>query len=133
VDQALNQNTWDPLGTFEFAGEGQEYIELTDVTGEADSEFEVAFDAVGYRSEDPGFEEIIADALWDRVKIWLDDHATELKVHLDKWLENQKGQLLRQLGNALTSWIDEQCTGLGAAMVLPGFALVLWRKRRRDS
>jgi hypothetical protein len=133
VDQALNQNTWDPLGTFEFAGDGQEYIELTDETGEPDSDFEIAFDAVGYRPADPGFEEVIADALWDRIKVWLDEKAAEFKPHLDEWLEKQKGQLLRQLGNTLTSWIDEQCTGLGAAMVLPGTALILWRKRRRDS
>jgi hypothetical protein len=133
VDQALNQNTWDPLGTFEFSGDGQEYIELTDETGESDSDFEIAFDAVGYRPADPGFEEVIADALWDRIKIWLDEKAAEFKPHLDEWLERQKTQLLQQLGNALTGWIDEQCTGLGAAMLLPGSALILWRKRRKGS
>jgi hypothetical protein len=132
VDQALNQNTWDPLGTFEFAGDGQEYVELTDETGEADSDFELAFDAVGYRPDELGFEDLVADALWDKIKIWLDEKAAEFKPHLEEWLENQKGRLLRDLGNALTGWIDEQCTGLGAAMLLPGFALVLWRKRRRD-
>lgn len=133
VDQARNQNTWDPLGTFEFDGEGQEYIELTDETGEADSEFELAFDAIGYRKADPGFEDVIADALWDKIKIWLDEQAAEFKPHLDEWLENQKTRLLRELGNALTSWIDEQCTGLGAAMVLPGSAFILWRKRNKNS
>jgi hypothetical protein len=133
IDQGSNQNAWYALGSFDFVGDGQEYLELADETGEADSKYEVAFDAVGYNQGDPGLEEIVADALWDRVKIWLDDQATELKVHLDEWLENQKGELLRQLGNTLTSWIDEQCTGLGAAMVLPGSALVLWRRRRRDS
>lgn len=132
VDQQLNQNTWHTLGSFEFIGDGQEYLELTDETGEPDSRYEVAFDAVGYTQGKPGLEEVIADALWDRVKIWLDDQATELKVHLDEWLERQKGQLLRQLGTALTSWIDEQCTGLGAALLLPLYALIVSRKRKRD-
>ena len=133
VDQALNQNTWDPLGTFEFDGDGQEYIELRDETGEADSDYELAFDAVGFRPDEPGFEDVIADALWDRIKVWLDEKAAEFKPHLEEWLENQKGRLLRELGNTLTGWIDAQCTGLGAAMVLPGTALILWRKRRTGS
>lgn len=133
VDQALNQNTWDPLGTFEFDGNGQEYVELTDETGEADSDFELAFDAIGFRPDEPGFEEVIADALWDRVKLWLDEKAAEFKPHLDEWLENQKTRLLQELGNALTDWIDEQCSGLGAAMVLPGSAFILWRKRNKSS
>jgi len=132
VDQQLNQNTWYSLGSFEFIGDGQEYLELTDETGEPDSRYEVAFDAVGYIQGRPGFEDVVADALWDRVKIWLDDQGTELKVHLDEWLEKQKGELLRQLGNTLTTWIDEQCTGLGAAMVLPLYALIVSRKRKRD-
>lgn len=132
VDQQLNQNTWYTLGSFEFIGDGQEYLELTDETGEPDSRYKVAFDAVGYTQGKPGLEEVVADALWDRVKIWLDDQGTELKVHLDEWLEKQKGQLLRQLGNTLTNWIDEQCTGLGAAMVLPLYALIVSRKRKRD-
>ncbi len=132
VDQRLNQNTWYTLGSFEFIGDGQEYLELTDETGEADSRYEVAFDAAGYTQGKPGLEEVVADALWDRVKIWLDDQGTELKVHLDEWLEKQKGQLLRQLGNTLTTWIDQQCTGLGATMVLPLYALIVSRKRKRD-
>lgn len=130
VDQGGNINSWHTLGDFELDGTGSEYLELVDQTGEADSQYEIAFDAVGYSRVDPGFEEVVTDALWDKVKIWLDEQATELKVHLEEWLEKQKGELLRQLGDAMTSWIDEQCTGLGAAMALPGFALILWKRRR---
>lgn len=130
VDQGGNKNSWHSLGDFELEGTGSEYLELVDETGEADSQYEIAFDAVGYARVDPGLEEVVADALWDKVKIWLDEQASELKVHLEEWLEKQKGELLRQLGNAVTGWIDEQCTGLGAAMVLPGFALIMWKRRR---
>jgi hypothetical protein len=127
VDQGGNQNSWHSLGDYELDGAGSEYLELVDETGEADSQYEIAFDAVGYARVDPGLEQVVADALWDKVKIWLDEQATELKVQLGEWLEKQKGQLLQQLGNSVTSWIDEQCTGLGAAMALPGFALILWK------
>ena len=44
VNQSLFTNEWIELGTFSFLGNGSEYVELTDFTGENGRE--IAFDAV---------------------------------------------------------------------------------------
>jgi hypothetical protein len=46
VDQSANGDRWVSLGTYWFDGDGQEYVSLTDVTGEAQRSRLVAFDAI---------------------------------------------------------------------------------------
>ena len=131
VDQDSNRNSWIVLGDFEFDGMGGEFLELTDETGESDSAFEIAVDAVGYLSADLSLEERASNALWGKVQAWLDDQTATLRPQFEEWLARQKGQILRQIGNSLITFIDQQCTGLGAAMVLPVVAFISWRKRRQ--
>lgn len=130
VDQQTNPNSWVVLGEFEFNGTGNEFLELTDETGETDSAFEIGVDAVGYLSAGLSLEDKVSDALWGKVQTWLDDQTKGLRVQFEDWLAKQKGQLLRQLGNSLTGWIDQLCTGMGAAMILPILAFISWRVRR---
>jgi hypothetical protein len=138
VNQLRHQNSWVVLGTYTFDGSGNEYLELQDATGEPDGKVELGFDAVGFSSHKPGLEEKAAEALadavsnavWDRIRMWLDDHTDELRAEVKVWFQQQKGKLLRQAGDSATTWIDRQCTGLGAAMLLPGAALVLWARKR---
>lgn len=130
VDQESNRNSWVVLGEFDFDATGDEFLELTDETGEADSEFEIAVDAVGYSSGDLSLEKRVSNALWGKVKTWLDDQTEALRPQFEEWLAKQRGKILRQVGNSLITFIDQQCTGLGAAMVLPLAAYVSWRKRR---
>jgi hypothetical protein len=131
VNQNANRNSWHRLGDFSFAGTGDEYIELMDETGEADTKYEIAFDAVGYLKLDPTWEDEITGALWERVRPWLDEKFSTFEEAFKDWLNEQKGKLLQKMGDALKNWIDQQCAGLGAAMLLPLFAFVLWHKQRR--
>lgn len=134
VNQLQNQNSWFVLGTFPFDGSGDEYLELSDATGEPDGKAEIGFDAAGFSSLGSGLEDKIVDAatkaLGERIRMWLDEHTDDLRKEVKAWVQQQKGKILRQVGNSVTSWIDQQCTGLGAAMLLPAMALVLWAKRR---
>lgn len=133
IDQESNRNAWVVLGDFDFDGMGDEYLELTDETGEADSAFEIAVDAVGYSSADLSLEKRVSNALWEKVKTWLDDQTEALRPQFEEWLARQRGKILRQVGNSLITFIDQQCTGLGAAMVLPIVAFISWRKRRPNN
>jgi hypothetical protein len=57
IDQYAHRNQWVSLGRVHCAATGAEYVELSDKTGEAAFEFEIAFDAIGYRlhkSSGPG-------------------------------------------------------------------------------
>jgi len=130
VNQAANRNSWYKLGEFSFSGSGDEYIELSDETGEDDTKFEIAFDAVGYRSVDPSWEEEVTGALWEKVRPWLDEKTASLEQAFKEWLNEQKGKFLQKMADTLKNWIDQQCSGLGAAMLLPFFALILWHKQR---
>jgi hypothetical protein len=130
VNQAVNRNSWYKLGAFSFSGTGEEYIQLSDETGEEDTKFEIAFDAVGYRSVDSSWEEEVSDALWDKVRPWLDEKTASLEQALKEWLNEQKGKFLQKMADSLKNWIDQQCAGLGAAMLLPFFALIFWHKQR---
>jgi hypothetical protein len=132
VDQSNHRETWYKLGAFELKGFGKEYVELTDETGEPDLSFEVAFDAIGVLQQEPGFEEKIVDALWTKIQPWLDKLGEEIKSRFGEWLEEQKAKLLRSLADSLKSWIDQQCANVGAALVLPLFAFILWRKKRNN-
>lgn len=131
VNQNAHHNAWFKLGNFHFAGSGDEYIELVDETGEADTQFEIAFDAVGYSKVNSEWEEKITGALWERIRPWLDEKTAVLQEKFKEWLNEQKGKLLQQLANSLKNWIDQQCTGLGAAMLFPLFAFVRWQRQRR--
>jgi hypothetical protein len=130
VNQKANQNSWHSLGDFYFAGTGDEYIRLIDETGEADTGYEIAFDAVGYLSVDPTWEEKVTGALWERVRPWLDEKTALLEQAFKEWLNEQKGKVLQKLAETLKNWIDQQCAGVGAAMLFPLFALVLWHRQR---
>jgi hypothetical protein len=46
VDQQAAQGSWVLLGEFEFAGDGAEYVRLSNLTGESRGSTEVAFDAI---------------------------------------------------------------------------------------
>ncbi|NIM93288.1 MAG: hypothetical protein GTO18_06215, partial [Anaerolineales bacterium] len=139
VDQSSHNGTWYSMGNFDFTGVGDEFIELIDETGEADGKFEIAFDAIGYLSEGSKIEEEIAGSLWLPIQEWLEEQGevleekfyTWMEEQFKVWLDEQKGKVLRVLADALTAWIDEQCAGMGAAMLLPLFAFGTWWKRRR--
>jgi hypothetical protein len=133
VNQNANQNSWYKLGDFNFAGTSDAYIELIDETGEADTEFEIAFDAIGYRPVDPGWEDKITGALWDRIRPWLDEKTAVLEDAFKGWLNEQKGKLLQKLADSLKGWIDQQCAGLGAGILFPLVALVLWHRKKDRS
>jgi hypothetical protein len=47
VSQIANQNRWVSLGTFDFAGQGEEYVELNNETSEPAGTARIAYDAVG--------------------------------------------------------------------------------------
>jgi hypothetical protein len=130
VNQNENRGSWYKLGDFNFAGTGDAYVELVDETGEADTKYEIAFDAIGYRPVESDWEEKITGALWDRIRPWLDDKAALLEEAFKQWLSEQKGKLLQKLADTLKNWIDQQCAGLGAAMLFPLVALVLWHRQK---
>lgn len=131
VDQSAHHNTWYKLGSFLIAGSGDEYIELVDETGEADTQYEIAFDAVGYSKVEPEWEEKITGALWERIRPWLDEKTVVFQEKFKQWLDEQKGKLFQQLADSLKNWIDQQCASLGAAFLFPIFAFVLWLRQRR--
>lgn len=131
VDQSAHHNTWYKLGSFLIAGSGDEYIELVDETGEADTQYEIAFDAVGYSKVEPGWEEKITGALWERIRPWLDEKTAGFQEKFEQWLDEQKGKLLQQLADSLKNWIDQQCASLSATLLFPIFAFVLWLRQRR--
>jgi hypothetical protein len=131
VNQESNHNSWYKIGAFSFTGTGDGYIELIDETGEADTDFEIAFDAVGYRSTDSNWEEKVTGALWERFRPWLDEKTALLEQTFKDWLNEQKGKLLQKLSDTLKNWIDQQCAGMGAALLFPLFALVLWQRQKR--
>jgi hypothetical protein len=130
VNQDANRNSWYKLGDFSFAGTGDEYIELSDETGERDTEFEIAFDAIGYRAVDSSWEDEVTGAVWEKIRPWLDEKTASLEQAFKEWLNEQKGKFLQKMADVLKNWIDQQCAGLGAAMLLPLFALIHWRKQR---
>jgi hypothetical protein len=134
VDQFAHRNSWYLLGTFVFNTVENAYIELSDETGEQDSQFEIAFDAVGYAQHTSQLQDQIADKItdkiWGRAQPWLNEQSEKLQSRLSDWLQQQKGKLLRKLAETVTGWIDQQCAGMGAAMLLPLFALIFWRKGR---
>ena len=131
VDQSAHPNTWHKLGEYLIAGSGDEYIELVDATGEAETQFEIAFDAVGYSKVEPEWEEKITGALWERIRPWLDEKTAVFQAKFKEWLDEQKGKLLQKLADSLKSWIDQQCASLSAAILFPIFAFVLWLRERR--
>ena len=133
VNQDANRNSWYKLGDFSFAGTGDEFVELIDETGESDTEFEIAFDAIGYRSVDPSWEDEVTGAIWEKIRPWLDEKTASLEQVFKEWLNEQKGKFLQKMADALKNWIDQQCAGLGGAMLLPLFALIRWRKQRNKS
>ena len=49
IDQYAHRNQWVSLGRVRCTAAGDEYVELSDETGEAAFEYEIAFDAVGVR------------------------------------------------------------------------------------
>lgn len=133
VDQFAHRNSWYLLGTFNFNAVEEVYVELSDETGEADLQFEIAFDAIGYSRRAPSFEDQISDKIWEGMQPWLDEQSEKLQSRLNEWLQAQKGKLLRQLADIAKSWIDQQCSSMGAAMLLPLFALILWRRGQSKS
>ena len=52
VDQRAHPNEWVSLGQVRCAGTGGEYVELSDETGEAPLEYEIAFDAIAHQRVD---------------------------------------------------------------------------------
>jgi hypothetical protein len=131
VNQSANRNSWYKLGQFTFSGTEEAYVELIDETGEPDTQYEIAFDALGYSKSKPEWEEKITGALWERVQPWLDEKIGAFDKAFQDWLNEQKAKLLQKMGDALKNWIDQQCAGLGAAMLLPLFAFIRWQKQRR--
>jgi hypothetical protein len=131
VDQSAHHNTWYELGEFLIAASGDEYIELVDQTGEADTQYEIAFDAVGYSLVEPEWEEKITGALWERIRPWLDEKTAVFQEKLKEWLDEQKGKLLQQLADSIKDWIDQQCASLSAAALFPIVAVVIWLRQRR--
>jgi hypothetical protein len=130
VNQNANRGSWYKLGDFNFAETGDTYVELVDETGEADTKYEIAFDAIGYRPVESDWEEKITGALWDRIRPWLDEKTALLEKAFKQWLNEQKGKLLQKLADTLKNWIDQQCAGLSAAMLFPLIAFVLWHRQR---
>jgi hypothetical protein len=49
VDQYARRNQWVSLGRVRCAATGNEHVELSDETGETPFQYEIAFDAIGYR------------------------------------------------------------------------------------
>jgi hypothetical protein len=131
VNQNANRNSWYKLGDFSFAGTGDEYIELIDETGEANTQFEIAFDAIGYSQTTPSWEDKITGALWERIQPWLDEKTAALEETFKNWLNEQKGKFLQKMADILKSWIDQQCASLGTAMLFPLIAFVLWHRKRQ--
>ena len=60
LNQSVYDDVWVSLGTFHFAAQGDEYIQLGDATGEPPGSAQVALDAVGidWRGDQPPLEEI---------------------------------------------------------------------------
>jgi hypothetical protein len=131
VNQSSNRNSWYNLGEFLLDGSGNEYIELVDETGEAETAYEIAFDAVGYSLVEPEWEEKITGALWERIRPWLDEKTAVFQEKFKEWLDEQKGKLLQQLADSLKNWIDQQCASLSVATLFPVIAFVLWLRQRR--
>jgi len=129
VNQNANRNSWYKLGDFSFAGTGDESIKLVDKTGEANTQFEIAFDAVGYSQLDTSWEDKITGALWERIQPWLDEKTAMLEETFKDWLNEQKGKFLQKMADILKSWIDQQCASLGATLLFPLFAFVLWHRK----
>jgi hypothetical protein len=53
INQLLYENTWLSLGVFAFSASGEEYVQLGDVTGEAQSTKRIGFDAVKFVFKGP--------------------------------------------------------------------------------
>jgi hypothetical protein len=153
LDQSAYTNQWVLLGEFVFQGGGSEYIELVDETLEADGEFELAFDAVGYRwiearegsavldeisdnlldsvsDQVPGLKDKIWEALGPSVQSWLDEQMEKVELRMEEFVEEQKVRLLREIQATIDRWLAEQCLGSTAGtLLLPVAALLIWRRR----
>jgi dipeptidyl aminopeptidase/acylaminoacyl peptidase len=53
INQALYENTWLSLGTYPFTAQGKEYVQLSDVTGEAVNTKRIGFDAMKFVYKSP--------------------------------------------------------------------------------
>ena len=52
VDQSVHFDTWVSLGTYDFTGDGTEYVYLDDVTGEGYASHKIGFDAIKFESKE---------------------------------------------------------------------------------
>jgi hypothetical protein len=140
VNQAMHPNSWYRLGSFDLSGSGGEYVQLSDATGEPDGQFEIGFDAVGFAPAHPAASETadqvheLQDKVWEMVKPhiqpWLERQQAELETQFDRWIQEQKLRILRELQQAVSDWLEQQCVGSSAALTLPLFTLILWRRKR---
>lgn len=80
VNQSAHTNEWVSLGIYEFNMLSEEYVQLSDATGEIMGETEVAFDAIGLVSKIPGGWEGFLDGIMSRIQNWwMNEAQPEIK------------------------------------------------------
>jgi hypothetical protein len=149
LDQGSKEGGWHLLGSFHFAGGAEEYVQLVDQTDEEDGQYEIAFDALGYRPASapvsgpdlpelpplPELESEFLDRLWQsfwpRIQPWVERQMDLLERRLDQWVERQKLRLLREIQQAINQWLENQCMSGTAALLLPLATLALWHRKRQ--
>lgn len=151
IKQREYPGQWVSLGTFEFAGNGGEYVRLSDVTGEPKLTRQVGFDAICIT---PANALITGDPLsWlserlDELKknsgkwlkdlellpkkfeAWINSLKDNAQKEVDQWLQKQLETLLQELLRQIEDSLKQMCVGnVAIVVVLP--ALSLWLSRRR--
>lgn len=151
VNQRENRGQWAPLGTFAFAGNNDEYVRLTDVTGEPKLTTQIGFDAIRLS---PATSLIAGDPLswlsaqldelkknsnnWlkdleslpRRIEAWFNSQKDNAQKDAEQWLQKQFEALLQELLRQIGDSLKQMCVG-NAAFVVSLPALSLWLSRRR--
>jgi hypothetical protein len=142
VDQAQCRGEWVSLGTFTFAGEDGERVELGDVTGENSNSTKVTYDAVGYvfrrASRVPWWERLVGVIIeWlEKLKKKLEEQWEERKQKLEEqweeWKQEQIERLKRTVEEEFLRWLERQCTGASVPFILVILAgtVSLYRRRK---
>jgi hypothetical protein len=130
VSQVQHPNVWVSLGVYNFDGQTDEYVQLSDATGEPDAQTEIAFDAIGYTAHTSAPWEGVWDELTRQLQAWWNEQIESLRRQIEQWVQEQMDRFAQEAEHQLQQWLTRQCSAGGAALLLPLMALWLWRRKK---
>ncbi len=150
VDQNAHQNEWLHLGSYTFCGRESENLQITDLSS-GTSGSEVAVDAMAYINQS-GFadglgkrfdcwQQEISDQAkqkWEELKQavadWINEQLDRLWQSILDWIEMQIQNMIDQLEQQLTEWLNQICLQICGLALWPigvGWGIKRWFSRYR--